>query len=600
MLNSYDEIALSVVKNLNSRKLNMSLGMLAENDVAILPPNDYVPKIWENKWYNDESLGGYSKGDIVWKWTMDESAFIINYASLIQKYASNNARLCSYFDDISVINNYPWDNENAATDKQKKERQKYVNVISGYSETVKYIDKTSEDLAYKYKYIRVYPMLFDYCYDYDHDKYDPNRSPENKGNRVEIYISLVDDNKSFLSDTASWKSICIRTNGELSSYISSQVSTMFDIHVRDYHLGGASTYEEFDSMLLAKNLSNFNINDAYSILKVKDHKQYVNGQGVDYVVKFGKTATQTSLIPDVGGSTSTNTYLYKWYRLWNSGYLEHGGIVELPVHTITHNASDYEIEVNLGWQIPGENDVSAPVYDYDGETSSFYGNSFDMLYFAKHGAQTIERDNDCKYHLGHKYRYSISLTPVTVTMSDISAHSIGSTTVKKYKPFDEISSIAYPTFQNDDKNSTWINYEIHDQQNERFKIVRCRTSNLNDTKYARYIQYYTTGYMAHPLRDYSLTACIVKNLNESYEYTGSLVEVEIEVWTNDEYLLEEGVHYRIDYHGDHTNVGEFFFDVAGIYPYRGTLHLSSYIKKFLSLSKHRVIGIEPKYLYGAV
>lgn len=83
MLHDFSEIGLSVVKNLNTRILNISLTKLAENDTAILPPNDYIPKVWECKWYNDETIVGYSKGDIVWKWALTESEFLANYASLV-------------------------------------------------------------------------------------------------------------------------------------------------------------------------------------------------------------------------------------------------------------------------------------------------------------------------------------------------------------------------------------------------------------------------------------------------------------------------------------------------------------------------------------
>ena len=120
MLNDFSEIGLSVVKNLNTRILNISLQKLAENDTAILPPNDYIPKIWENRWYNDETIAGYSKGDLVWKWTMDSDSFIENFAGLIQDYANNNQRLSSYF-------------QQSASD-WSLEKDKYTNVISGYSE----------------------------------------------------------------------------------------------------------------------------------------------------------------------------------------------------------------------------------------------------------------------------------------------------------------------------------------------------------------------------------------------------------------------------------------------------------------------------------
>ena len=54
------------------------------------------------------------------------------------------------------------------------------------------------------------------------------------------------------------------------------MSALFDQHVKNYHLDGAKTQEEFDTLLLAANLSNFSIDDTYSALRVRDHKQYIN------------------------------------------------------------------------------------------------------------------------------------------------------------------------------------------------------------------------------------------------------------------------------------------------------------------------------------
>lgn len=185
MLHDFSEIGLSVVKNLNTRTLNISLSKLAENDTAILPPNDYIPKIWENKWFNDNTIGGYSRGDIVWKWALTEQQFLDNYGPLVKKYADANERTKFYLPTS-------W---SSASDKAK-----YVNVISGYAENV--------GTKQVYKPRQYLPMLFDYCFDYGHGKYDPSI------NRIEIYISLVDDNKSMLSDTTAWKNVAIRTNAE--------------------------------------------------------------------------------------------------------------------------------------------------------------------------------------------------------------------------------------------------------------------------------------------------------------------------------------------------------------------------------------------------
>ena len=113
-------------------------------------------------------------------------------------------------------------------------------------------------------------MLFDYCFDYDSNKYDPSLKT------IELYISLSDDNKSLLRDTTCWKSIILRTKDEVDSYVSSEISSMFSKHVKDYHFDGIDTLSGFDELLLARNLSNFNIDNAYNALKVHSHDEMVN------------------------------------------------------------------------------------------------------------------------------------------------------------------------------------------------------------------------------------------------------------------------------------------------------------------------------------
>jgi hypothetical protein len=75
----------------------MSFSKLAENDTSIVPVNEYTPKIWENKWFNDDTIPGYSKGDSVWKYIMTSSDFLSEYHELIYKYASENELLNGYF-----------------------------------------------------------------------------------------------------------------------------------------------------------------------------------------------------------------------------------------------------------------------------------------------------------------------------------------------------------------------------------------------------------------------------------------------------------------------------------------------------------------------
>lgn len=99
------------------------------------------------------------------------------------------------------------------------------------------------------------------------------------------------------------------------------------------------------------------------------------------------------------------------------------------------------------------------MYDYQRYSTSFYENSFNRLYLAKNGSQAVESTiSSGVLNLGLKGRYSIALTPVQFTSSDISA------TEQRIllAPFEQISGIAYPEFANDDKNKTWVNFEVHD------------------------------------------------------------------------------------------------------------------------------------------
>lgn len=157
-----------------------------------------------------------------------------------------------------------------------------------------------------------------------------------------------------------------------------------------------------------------------------------------------------------------------------------------------------------------------------------------------------------------------------------------------------------------------MNYEVHEQKNESFKLTRSVTRDLTDLSSARYIQYYTTGYIAKPNRDYNIAACVVKNLKEAYFYTGSPVLITgpdgIELWTNDGDLLECGKHYKVMYPDgvDLVNVGTVTFWISSIYPYRGSMighdavgtELKFRIAYEMSDRTHRLYGISTEYKYG--
>jgi len=91
---------------------------------------------------------------------------------------------------------------------------------------------------------------------------------------------------------------------------------MLSCHVEDYHYG--NTKDNISSVLevfLRNDVSNLTLDGAYNKQQLPTTtNQYYNEDGFDCVIKF-------KLVHD------TTNHTYKWFREWNSGFLEHGGIV---------------------------------------------------------------------------------------------------------------------------------------------------------------------------------------------------------------------------------------------------------------------------------
>ena len=578
-MHGYDEICLSVVKNLTSRSLNTPLSLLVENDNEMLAPNDYVPSIWECKWFNDSTIAGYLKGDVVWKWTATEDQFLCSYMQLVQKYAAENPRLNGYL-TLSIS---PFDNE--------IERQKYENVISGYSEN------GGKPL---------FGPMFDFCMDYSNGSAEYKPSMHVGQYEPQLFISLVDDNKSLLSDEACWVNAVIKDSKQLSAYIESQLDNMMYKHVQDYHFGGLSSEEEFDDVLLAKDFSNFDIKKVYNQLKMHNHSAYMNQQGMDYVVSFAKQSLPSHL-----SGENDNRALHRWCRVWNSGYVEHGGIVEvLAARDLPscNSLSDYEVSVELDW---AKGCVSAQTYDYPSTTSSMYGSQFDDLYYAKLSSDAIEFPYDASSgYIKPTNRYQVSLTPVMMVSNDISAGI-------KFKPYCDISAMAYPSQPNDDRNSTYVNFEVHKVNNHSFCISRSNTLCMDEMPLPRYVQYYTCGYNSNPAKTWNIAYSEVKNLRTYYPYTGNPVDLSnMEVYSNVGELLVRDVDYTVEFNvlsapseaiNAPSAIGHYGFTLYALHPYTGTMSrtdvkgtsLSFTIANKVSNSDgYEISGVSSVQIYG--
>lgn len=545
---TYNDVCLSVIQDLNTDIVNRSLSALVMNDTTILPQNNYIPQIWERKWFNNDTLPGYQRGDVIWKYIMNGDQFLSNYASIVYKYSKENPRISAYL---------------LCSDQYQYEKEKYHNIISGYSELSGYISVDNDILPV---YRQVLPSLFDYCYDYSTKEYLSGLSQNDKPKKIEIYISLKDDNKEELSNTLYWQNINLENDNFLSTYISSIFDQEFSKHIRDYHLDGSKTSADFNELLLKKDFSNFDVNEIYNPLTVINHTSYVNSQGFDYVIKFAKTT-----IPSKLSGNSDDRPLYKWYRLWNSGYLEHGGIVYVPSCNSQYSAdlTSYEISVDLDWIDQSGN--AAPIYDYPRLTStSFYGDQYDRLYYGNNNSSSITAVYlSSEKYLGQDNRYSVSLTPVDLIANDILSTG-------KYADFGSISSIAYPTYVNHDIVSTYVNVEVFRQQNESFQLIRSNTSDLTNLSVARYIQYYTSGYLTRTRLNYFLSSgYVIKDLYDKYLYDGSPVIPDIKVVTNDGYLMKQDAEYELSVDNNTLLDGQqsstMSVYIISKYPYKGML-----------------------------
>lgn len=544
--NSYEDICLSVVPNLNTKVINTSLSALVENDVTILPKNNYIPSIWERKWFNDDSIPGYNVGDVVWKYVLDGDQFLKNYASLVFDYAKKNDRLKFYLSSANYAN----------------DKDKFHNVISGYQEIVGY-DISSNPPNRIPIWKQFLPSLFDYCYDYQTNTY---RYEDSQMCAVQIYISLSDNNKAELSDTNYWHNIVLKTNNELSTYLSTAFQKEIDQHIKNYHLDGAKELSTFDSLLLKRDFSNFNMDEIYNPLTVINHNAYINSYGFDYVIKFAKTQISSYL-----SGVNDPRPMYKWYRLWNSGYLEHGGVVYVPScdFKYSENISSYIISVNLDWIDDSGN--YAPIYDYPRllSTTSFYGEQYDKLYYGINKTSSIIDDYQTNNKfLGQQKRYSISLTPVILIESDILSSG-------RYDSFEKLSSLAYPSPPTNDFVSSYINVEVLRQQNESFQLIRSNTSDLTDLSTSRYVQYYTSGYLTRTRLNYFISSATIENLNPMYYYSSEPVSPDIVVKANDGYLMDKNVDYYITLSGYNIPTGQtssiMSVYVNALYPYKGKL-----------------------------
>lgn len=209
---------------------------------------------------------------------------------------------------------------------------------------------------------------------------------------VQIRISNKDWNTSKPDDDTNWRNFWeVDSDEKNRKIIESRCSTItedqLDSHMTEYHLDGS---EENIESYLKKTLTNIK-----GLQEVKSHLYFSKTQGFDFV----KLAFQTK----------TTDGCFRWFRLWNSGMLEHGGVVDVE-NPYSGDSLEYDnlcYKVALNWS---SSSMKAPVYDYQiGGLNSFY--DVDTSFRFSSDNEKTERINRSGT-LFHTYRYNVQVTPI--------------------------------------------------------------------------------------------------------------------------------------------------------------------------------------------
>lgn len=335
-----DEIIIKDTETVSSSKINSIFKKLLENDLNLCPDTAIFPTIWECKWYNNSNIPGYNEGDLFWYNVEDPKVFIDKNHKKIYNYAKNNSQL------DTIIKPYnPYDLNSIKL---------YSMILSGYN-------FNGQSL----------PCLYDLGH---------------LSGNFQIKYSLKNNNKDPLSVTSAYADVFEDDTERISSVVSSSIEDLILDHIQTYHadsqLFSVDELTMIESDYLDNDMKNLLDSDCQNAI-VGMGQQISNTVGLDYIVKF---------VHDKHNN--------RWFRLWHSGLLEHGGIINVVT-------TDDMIPVQLDWEYEHNGKtLSAPTYNmYIKNPPNVYNiyNKYDNGY----KLQQAQIDNFIPSNL----RYTVSLTP---------------------------------------------------------------------------------------------------------------------------------------------------------------------------------------------
>lgn len=371
------------VRCVDKNEIDSAASKLIDIDKSMLPQTSISPQIWCCKWYNIEltqnnkSSYCYKKGDMVWMNTENLEEFTISNKDYIISIAQNNSILKPLLDQ--------------ATRKSESNVIDFLmKVVSGK------ISGNSKNL----------PL---YCFG---DISKP----------IQIRVSTIDDNDTPPTNDNFWRDFFVDTTNShiidiLTKAFNNILVQKYEDHLKNFHLSGLNTWLANENNGNETSLeSRYLLNDFSNI---KTYQEYVNDPGMtdngfDYVLIYRHKFYDDQVC--------------KWFRLWKSGLLEHGGIVttstakkqliEACGDSLEYDGQCYK--VNLAWIFDNAGiETKAPIYKYSINQNEFYTDA-DQIQF---DTDKVYKIQNLATHLDQSTRYSVQVTPMIMSSQPWKKHT---------------------------------------------------------------------------------------------------------------------------------------------------------------------------------
>lgn len=398
---------------------------LLENDKYIYGSFGEIPGVWFCKWFNDDREPGYNRGDFFWLNTQDISKWMKDNSETMQEYINRNPyvsiKLPAWKSNDEEVYNL------------------YYAALTGYKD-----DKMACPLSALYELGHL-------------------------SARFQLVISQKDNNKDAIDTLSSWKRFVVNTSSDyedIMTAIDSQVISSLAKHVQMYHFGNDILTDD-----IRNSLSDY-LDDDFSNAKYAWPRNFLINDGecegldvVDvYLRKPINPRTTNGLMEE-----------YVWFRKWKSGFLEHGGLINITLSNYLNKSTGY-VQIPFNWKLL-DGSTRAYKVSYLGDKSKQQievdetkeippgDNRVSVIY----ELSSLKIDGSDLAPIFSNTNYVVTITPVTPTYL-----GAGDTSPTNVSPYANIGNFhggqntVTHTIEYDQLNKAWFRFKYTSQNTPKF------------------------------------------------------------------------------------------------------------------------------------